>query len=65
MKSKLTLSFNPPDDGFRQVVMLSRIVSLYKADDGELTVIQLDTGDQLLATESINTLEAKINSDDD
>ena len=66
-KSKLnmnkTLRYEPIDTGYTALVMLSEISRMYKSMDGETTYIVTKSGETLSSSDSINTLEARLNSD--
>ena len=58
------ISYDPVSSEYRGSVMISRIVRLSKKEgvnDGDITLIHLDTGEILETTTSINTLEVRIN----
>lgn len=56
------IEFAPSCGDYMEGVMISRIVRLSKTgDDGEYTVIHLDTGDKLVSEDSMKTLVARIN----
>ena len=61
---KNTLRYAPVDSGYDALVMTSEIEHLYKSRDGELTFIRLRSGEILATTDSINTIEARLNSSD-
>ena len=51
------------ESGYTHVVMLDNISHLEKSSDGELTYIYTKQGTRLTTTDSINTLNARINSE--
>ena len=58
-----TITYDPKDSEFRAVLVADKIVGLRKSLDGELTIIKLITGEEIESLDSINTLEARLNSD--
>ena len=61
---KPTLRYSPADSSYEGLVMTSEIEHLYKSMDGESTFIRLRSGEILESNDSINTLEARLNSSD-
>jgi hypothetical protein len=61
-----TLSYEPIDEdsSFRGVIMVDKIVRLSKSDDGEVTYVHLINGEKIATLDSINTIEARLNSND-
>ena len=59
---KKTLSFEPLYNNYRGIVLIDKIVYLDKEYD--TTQIHLVNGEILETHDSINTLEARINSED-
>jgi len=56
-----TLYYSPYNGQYDHLVMINRIVRLSKSNDGEITFIHLDTGEILESTDSIKTINARIN----
>lgn len=56
------LRYAPKYSEYAALVMLDNISHLYKSLDGETTFIALRNGEILQSEESLNTLEARINS---
>ena len=57
-----TIRFNDIESGFEYSVVAERIVYLSKKDEeGDITIVHLDTGEKLETDDSINTIEARIN----
>ena len=56
----LTISYDPPDSEYSAVVLVEHIVRMYKSSDGEWTLIVLDNGEVLESTNSMKTLQARI-----
>lgn len=63
MSKQLTLRIDVPEDKYDQVIMVDKIVSLSKTPDGEYTLIHLMNGTVLRSYDSMNTIEARLNSD--
>ena len=59
-----TLRYNPSGSCFDAVIIVDKIVKLSKNDDGEITNIHLINGEVIRSHDSINTIEARLNSED-
>ena len=58
------LRFSPVSNEFSGLVAIDKITHLLKSQDGEITYIHLINGTVLESGDSINALEARINSED-
>lgn len=63
LNMKKTLRYEPIDNDYTAIVMVSEISRMYKSMDGETTYIVTKSGETLSSSDSINTLEARLNSD--
>lgn len=61
---KNTISHDPVNSDFREVILKNKIIRLSKDPTGQITLIHLTNGEIIASNDSINTLEARINSDD-
>lgn len=59
-----TLEYDPVESEYRGVIITSTIVRLSKSNDGETSFIHLNNGEVIETNDSINTLEARLNSKD-
>jgi hypothetical protein len=62
--SVTTFRYSPIDSEYFGCIVKSKVVRLSKSDDGEQTLIWLDNGECLVSDDSMNTLEAMLNSQD-
>lgn len=58
------IRYNPANSEYDGAVMLDKITHLSKDDSGDLTLIHLSNREILYSVDSINTLEARINTAD-
>lgn len=61
---KRTLRYDAAGYDYELCVVEEYIVRFSKSADGELTYIHLSNGEELATLDSINTLEARLNSED-
>jgi len=62
---KKIIIYQPLGYEFSAAVIVDKIVRLSKKnDEGDITIIHLDNGEELETETSINTLAARINSED-
>lgn len=54
--------YDDKNSEYDTIVMVDKIVRLYKSECSELTLIKLTNGEILESKDSIKTLEARINS---
>jgi hypothetical protein len=59
-----TLRYSIPDSEYEGCILIDKITYMDKSNDGELTFVHLVNGETVTTDDSINTLEARINSDD-
>ena len=62
--SDKVLRFSPINSEYSGLVAIDKITHLLKSEDGEITYIHLIGGAILESDDSINTLEARLNSED-
>lgn len=55
-----TIWHSPVEGDYDQAIVINRIVHLSKTDDGEHTIITLDTGEKILSEDSMRSLVASI-----
>ena len=58
-----TLRHSPVDSEYSSVIIADKIVRLSKSEDGEVTYIHLTNGEVIESEDSMNTIEARLNSD--
>lgn len=59
-----TLRYSPVEGEYAGCCLIDKIVHFSKSENGETTFIHFMNGDKVEVEESINTLEARINSED-
>ena len=58
-----SLRHSPVDSEYSSVIIADKIVRLSKNEDGEITFIHLMNGEVIESEDSMNTIEARLNSD--
>jgi len=58
-----TLTHSPADSNYHEVIITDKIVRLSKSEDGEITYIHLMNGEVIASEDSMNTIEARLNSE--
>jgi len=61
---KKSIRYSPINNEFDSLVMIDKIIHMTKSYNGSITYIHLSTGNILESDDSINTLEARINSEE-
>jgi hypothetical protein len=61
---KKTLRYTPFYGTYEEVIVKEHIVRFSKSDDGNVSYIHLTTGEKFAATETMDTLEARYNSNE-
>ena len=62
--AKKILRYSPFGGDFAGLIAIDKILHINKSEDGEITYIHLVDGTILKSNDSINTLEARLNSED-